>query len=475
MGTRLDQMGITKQVIIINAVLIFGAFMSTLNQTLLTPALPSIMNELRVDAATVQWLTTAYLLVNGIMVPVTAFLLDKFTTRFLFFFSMGLFTAGTFLAGISTTFSMILAARVLQAVGAGIVNPVGQTIMLLTVPKEYRGAGMGIIGLVFGLGPCVGPVVSGFVVDAFSWHMLFYALTPLCVLTMIVGYFYLENFGTPKEVHLDMPSVVTSTLGFGGLLYSFSVIGSSGFNVTVLAAFIVGVLSLIYFFRRQLRIEEPLLRVDILKNRTFALSVSMVMLMNAAFIVGTILNPIYVQTMRGYSATVSALMMLPAAILSALLNPVSGFLFDKFGSRRLAIPGICFAIIGTLPLTMLNEETSLVMLAGFYCFRIGSMALIDMPLNTWGLNALENEFMAHGTAIGMTFRTIASSLGTAVLITVMSVTIAASPNPTSIPAQIHGINVAYIASVGLMLTALILTILFVKDNRNEKDVNAGHE
>jgi len=280
----------------------------------------------------------------------------------------------------------------------------------------------------------------------------------------------LENFGTPKEVHLDMPSVVTSTLGFGGLLYSFSVIGSSGFNVTVLAAFIVGVLSLIYFFRRQLRIEEPLLRVDILKNRTFALSVSMVMLMNAAFIVGTILNPIYVQTMRGYSATVSALMMLPAAILSALLNPVSGFLFDKFGSRRLAIPGICFAIIGTLPLTMLNEETSLVMLAGFYCFRIGSMALIDMPLNTWGLNALENEFMAHGTAIGMTFRTIASSLGTAVLITVMSVTIAASPNPTSIPAQIHGINVAYIASVGLMLAALILTILFVKDNKKENAV-----
>lgn len=470
MSRRLDEIGITKKVIIINAVLIFGAFMSALNQTLLTPALPSIMNDLQIDAATVQWLTTIYLLVNGIMVPVTAFLLDKFTTRFLFFLSMGLFTVGTFLSGISDTFSMMLCARILQAIGAGIVNPVGQTIMLLTVPKQYRGAGMGIIGLVFGLGPCVGPVVSGFVVDAFSWNMLFYALTPLCILTMVVGYFYLENFGKPKDVHLDMPSVVTSTLGFGGLLYSFSVIGSAGFSMTVLVSCVVGVLSLIYFFRRQLQMEEPLLRVDILKNRTFAISVTLIMLMNAAFIVGTILNPIYVQSMRGYSATASALMMLPAAIVSALLNPVSGFLFDKFGPRRLAIPGICFAIIGTLPLTMLTEETSIAMLAFFYCFRVGSMALIDMPLNTWGLNALDNSLMAHGTAIGTTFRTIAGSLGTAVLITVMSVTVSASANPTSIPAQIHGINVAYLASVGLMVTALILTIVFVKvQDKNKKE------
>lgn len=469
MGKRLDQMGITKNVIIINAVLIFGAFMSTLNQTLLTPALPSIMRDLQVDAATVQWLTTIYLLVNGIMVPVTAFLLDKFTTRFLFFSSMGMFTAGTFLAGISTSFPMMLAARVLQAAGAGIINPMGQTIMLLTVPKQYRGAGMGIIGLVFGLGPCIGPVLAGFVIDAFSWHMLFYALTPLSVITMIVGYFYLENFGTPKDVHLDMPSVVSSTLGFGGLLYSFSVIGSSGFSLAVLAAFVIGIAALVYFVRRQLRMEEPLLRMDILKNRTFAISVLLIMMMNAAFIVGTILNPIYVQTLRGFSATTSALMMLPAAIFSALLNPISGFLFDKFGPRKLAIPGFCCAIIGSLPLMTLSEHTSLTLLACFYCIRVGSMALIDMPLNTWGLNALDNSLMAHGTAITTTFRTIAGSLGTAALITVMSVTVNASADPSSIPAQIHGINTAYITSIGIMALALVLTIIFVKVPKDSKN------
>ena len=359
MANVLTKMGISKKMLMINFVMLFGGFIAILNQTLLTPALPSIMKEMHVNASTAQWLTTGFMLVNGIMIPITAYLIDRFTTRKLFFVSMGLFTLGTFIAAISNSFSMVLLARILQAAGAGILMPMGQTIMLLTIPRQYRGVGMGMIGLVMGCAPAIGPVVAGFVIDAFGWHVLFYAMVPLALLTIVVAYFYLENMGETTDLDLDIPSVILSTLGFGGLLYSFSAIGSSGFSLLVLISFLIGAVALILFIHRQLHMETPLLKVSILRNKKFAISVAPTMLVQAALIVGSVLNPIYIQTIRGYGASVSGLIMLPASIVMLIMSPVSGRLFDKFGPRVLAIPGLLITTLFTLPMVMMNENTSL--------------------------------------------------------------------------------------------------------------------
>lgn len=465
MANVLTKMGISKKMLMINFVMLFGGFIAILNQTLLTPALPSIMKEMHVDASTAQWLTTGFMLVNGIMIPITAYLIDRFTTRKLFFVSMGLFTLGTFIAAISNSFSMVLLARILQAAGAGILMPMGQTIMLLTIPRQYRGVGMGMIGLVMGCAPAIGPVVAGFVIDSFGWHVLFYAMVPLALLTIVVAYFYLENMGETTDLDLDIPSVILSTLGFGGLLYSFSAIGSSGFSLLVLISFLIGTVALILFIHRQLHMETPLLKVSILRNKKFAISVALTMLVQAALIVGSVLNPIYIQTIRGYGASVSGLIMLPASIVMLIMSPVSGRLFDKFGPRVLAIPGLLITTLFTLPLVMMNENTSLLWLSFVYTVRCVGLALVNMPLNTWGLNALENRVMAHGTAIGNTFRQVAGSLGTAVLITVMSIVVAASANPATDAAQIHGINMAYLGAMLMMFVALVLTIVFVKEEK----------
>ena len=462
---KIEEMGLSKKAIIINAIMILAGFMGVLNQTLLTPALPSIMKEMHVDASTAQWLTTGYMLVNGIMVPGTAFLIDRFTTRRLFFVAMGMFTAGTFTAAISSEFAVVMLARVLQAAGCGIMMPMGQVLMLLTLPRHLRGTGMGMIGIVFGVAPCVGPVVAGVVIDAFNWHMLFYGLTPLTILTMVIAFFYLDNFGEPKDVHLDIPSVIMSTLGFGGLLYCFSTIGSSGFNTVVLFSFIVGAVALFLFVRRQLAMDEPFLKIDLLKQRTFAMSTALTMLVQAAILMGGILMPIYVQTLRGFSATVSSLVMLPSAILSACMSPISGSLFDKHGARKLAIPGLAMAVAATLMLSVLSEDTPLAYIAIAYCIRIAGLSLVNMPLNTWGLNSLDNSVMSHGTAIGNTFRNAAGSLGTAIFITVMSISIALAPNPGAIDVQINGINYAYFGGALTLILAFVLTILFVKDER----------
>ncbi len=462
---KIEEMGLTKKTIIINAIMILAGFMGVLNQTLLTPALPSIMNEMHVDAATAQWLTTGYMLVSGIMVPITAFLIDRFTTRRLFFIAMGMFTAGTFTAAISNDFSIVMLARVLQAAGCGIMMPMGQVLMLLTLPRHLRGTGMGMIGIVMGVAPCVGPVVAGIIIDAFNWHMLFFGLTPLSILTIVIAFFFLDNFGETKDVHLDIPSVILSTLGFGGLLYCFSTIGSAGFNTVVLVTFVIGAISLFLFVRRQLSMDEPFLKIDLLKQRTFTISTILTMLVSAAIMMGGILMPIYVQTLRGFSATVSSMVMLPSAILSACMSPVSGTLFDKFGARKLAIPGLALAVIATLMLAVLGEDTPLAYISIAYCIRIAGLSLVNMPLNTWGLNSLDNSVMSHGTAIGNTFRNAAGSLGTAIFITVMSVSIALAPNPGAIDVQINGINYAYFGGALTLILAFVLTILFVKDER----------
>ena len=465
LNKKLNEIGVTKEIIIINAVLILAGFFGMLNQMLLSPALPSIMVDMNVDASTVQWLTTGYMLMSGIMVPVTAFLLDRFTTRRLFFVAMGMFTAGTFTAAISTDFSVIMLARVLQAAGCGIMMPMGQVIMLITIPRQFRGTAMGLIGIVFGVAPCIGPVVGGLIVDMFDWHMLFFGLVPFCLLTIIVAFFYLENFGEPKKVSLDIPSVILSTLGFGGLLYCFSTIGSAGFNSVVAVSFVVGATALFLFIRRQLGMEVPFLKIDILKNRTFAMSTALTMLTNAAIMMGGILMPIYIQTLRGYSATVSALVLLPSALLSAFMSPISGRLFDKLGARKLAIPGLGVAVIATLMLSVLGENTPLAFIAVAYCIRIAGLSLVNMPLNTWGLNSLDNSVMSHGTAIGNTFRNAAGSLGTAIFITVMSLSIAFAPNPEAISVQINGINYAYFGGALTLILAFVLSVLFVKDER----------
>lgn len=464
MANTLEKIGIDRRTLVMLAVMLFGAFIAILNQTLLTPALPSIMREMNVDASTAQWLTTGFMLVNGIMIPVTAYLIERFTTRKLFFISMGIFTLGTFIAAISTNFAMVLLARVLQAAGAGILMPMLQTIMLLALPRQYRGMGMGLIGLVIGCAPAVGPVAAGFIIDAFGWHILFYGMTPLALLTIVVAYFFLENLGETSKPGLDIMSVVLSTLGFGGLLYSFSAIGSYGFNATVFVTLAVGTVALILFIHRQLHMKEPLLNMHIMSNKKFTISVVLTMLVQAALIVGTVLNPIYIQTIRGYGATVSGLIMLPASIAMLIMSPVSGRLFDKLGPRVLAIPGLFVTALFTIPMVVMDENTPLLWLAFVYTVRTIGLSLVNMPLNTWGLNALDNRVMAHGTAIGNTFRQVAGSLGTAVLVTVMSIVVAASADPTSNPAQIHGINMAYLGAGIMMFAALVLTIIFVKED-----------
>ena len=457
-------MKLTRKQITMLAILIFGTFVTVLNQTVVTPALPSIMTETGVDAATAQWLTTGFTLVNAIMIPITAYLTDKHSTRSLFAVSMAVFAVGSALAGLAPNFPVLLVGRLLQAAGAGILMPMVMTVLMLTFPVEHRGSAMGIFGIVIAFAPAVGPSVAGLVIDLYGWRIMFYVIAALSVIVTLVGLLVLKHTDPINEsATLDKPSVLLSTVGFGALLYGFSTIGSVGVNVFDAICTLLGVVVLVFFFRRQLKMETPMLQVRVLANRRFLIGTVIGMLVQASLLAAGILMPIYLQSYMGYSATVSGLVILPGAVLMGVMGPIAGRLFDKYGPRALSLVGMVVLTISTFMFAMLGDNTSVIYLTILYTIRMFSLSLVNMPITTWAMNALDNKLINHGTSVNNTLRQVAGSLGTALLVSVSTaVTNSASGSMDAVHAGILGVNAAFGVGGILCIAGLVMTILFVK-------------
>ena len=464
-------MGLSRKQIIMLAVLVFGTFVTVLNQTVVAPALPSVMAEMSVDASTAQWLTTGFTLVNAIMIPITAFLTDRFTTKRLFLVSMVIFTAGSALAGWGPNFAVLLLGRLVQAAGAGILMPLVMTVLMWTFPVDKRGTAMGLFGIVIAFGPAIGPTAAGIIIDRATWHDMFYIITALSAAVVVIGAFVLQKGGdTNKDVTLDVPSVVLSSLGFGGLLYGLSTIGSYGLRVDAIAGTLVGVVALVFFFRRQLKMEKPMLQVRVLQNRKFLVATVIGMLVQGALLAAGILVPIYLQSLMGYSATVSGLVLLPGAIIMGAMGPIAGRLFDKHGPRVLALVGMGVLTLTTFCFCFLGPNMGLITLTVLYTVRLFSLSLVNMPITTWGMNALDNKVMNHGTSVNNTLRQVAGSLGTAIIIAVSTqVQNFATPEFGAAQGTMFGINAAFLVCTLLCLIGLVMTIVLVKDKPGEEE------
>ena len=462
-------MGLSRKQIIMLAVLVFGTFVTVLNQTVVAPALPSVMAEMSVDASTAQWLTTGFTLVNAIMIPITAFLTDRFTTKRLFLVSMAIFTAGSALAGWGPSFAVLLLGRLVQAAGAGILMPLVMIVLMWTFPVDKRGTAMGLFGIVIAFGPAIGPTVAGVIIDRYTWHDMFYIITVLSAVVVLIGAFVLEKGGeTNKDVSLDVPSVVLSSFGFGGLLYGLSTIGSYGLRADAIAGTLVGVVALVFFFRRQLKMEHPMLQVRVLANRKFLIATIIGMLVQGALLAAGILVPIYLQSLMGYSATVSGLVLLPGAIIMGAMGPIAGRLFDKHGPRVLALVGMGVLTLTTFCFAFLGTETGLITLTVLYTVRLFSLSLVNMPITTWGMNALDNELVNHGTSVNNTFRQVAGSLGTAIIVSASTIATNASARVmTPTQASIFGIDVAFALAGVLCLIGFVMVVALVKNKPGE--------
>lgn len=403
------------------AALLIGAFVALLNQTLLNVALPSIMDDLKIATNTAQWLTTGFMLVNGVLIPISAFLVEKFTTRQLFITAMSLFSLGTLVCGIGTGFEMIMVGRVIQAVGAGILMPLMNIVFLRIFPIEERGKAMGLMAVAMIFAPAVGPTLSGWVVQNYSWRVLFFIVLPLAILSTLLGMKTMQNVGQTTSPKLDKTGVILSTIGFGGLLYGFSDAGTDGWgSATVITCLIVGVIALALFVWRELKAETPLLEFRIFRYNMYSLTTLINIIITMALYSGMILLPIYLQTIRGFTPMESGLMLLPGAILMGIMSPITGIIFDKIGARWLSVVGLIITVITTWQFSQLTDSTTYTHMIITYTVRMLGMSMLSMPIVTAGLNQLPQRLSSHGTAMSNTLRTVGGALGMALFVSLMT-------------------------------------------------------
>ncbi|WYM98550.1 DHA2 family efflux MFS transporter permease subunit [Staphylococcus aureus] len=403
------------------AALLFGMFIAILNQTLLNVALPKINTKFNISASTGQWLMTGFMLVNGILIPITAYLFNKYSYRKLFLVALVLFTIGSLICAISMNFPIMMVGRVLQAIGAGVLMPLGSIVIITIYPPEKRGAAMGTMGIAMILAPAIGPTLSGYIVQNYHWNVMFYGMFIIGIIAILIGFVWFKLYQYTTNPKADIPGIIFSTIGFGALLYGFSEAGNKGWgSVEIETMFAIGIIFIILFVIRELRMKSPMLNLEVLKFPTFTLTTIINMVVMLSLYGGMILLPIYLQNLRGFSALDSGLLLLPGSLIMGLLGPFAGKLLDTIGLKPLAIFGIAVMTYATWELTKLNMDTPYMTIMGIYVLRSFGMAFIMMPMVTAAINALPGRLASHGNAFLNTMRQLAGSIGTAILVTVMT-------------------------------------------------------
>lgn len=461
------------------AILFIGAFTALLNNTLLNIALPTIMDEFHISPSKVQWVTTGYMLVNGILIPASAYFIQRFTNRQIFLWAMSLFTLGTFAAMVAPTFFILVVGRMLQAAGSGMMMPLLMNVILVAFPVERRGTAMGVFGLVMFVAPAIGPTMSGWIIEHYSWRILFAIILPFGIFSILYAIFKLRNIMPNKDIRLDIFSLILSSLGFGGLLYGFSSVGDYGWTSShVIIAITIGFLALVIFIVRQWKMDDPMLDFSVYKFPMFALSSIISVTISASMFSGMLLTPLYVQTVRGISPFYSGILMLPGAIVMGIMSPITGRLFDKYGAKALAIIGLSILVVTTYLLSFLTMEDSYFYLMTLYTTRMFGMSLVMMPVMTNGLNELPMRMNPHGTAMNNTLQQVSGAIGSAILLTIMTkhsetVGIALQKQAAQgktfefdieLLAMLEGINHTFFISTIFALVALLLALFIRRPN-----------
>ena len=468
-------LGITKKQKAMVGVLLCGTFIAVLNATLLTPALPTIMRDLSVPATTVQWLTSGYALTEAVVIPLAAYLMGRFSTRQLYIGGITLFGLGSVLAAFSPIFPLLLAGRVMQAAATGAVMPMVMTTILLVFPRERRGSAMGIIGLLIGFAPAIGPSLSGLLIDFIGWRAIFVLVAVLSFIVVAVATATLENNENFKRTKFDLLSVVLSTVGLISLLYGLSTFSSAENHVITAVLVVVGLLLMGLYVFRQTRLEEPMLRVSILGVRQYRTVCIVIMIFMAALVGMETVMPLYIQGTLGKSATVSGIALLPGALIGAITGFFSGKLFDRFGVRLPALAGGIAIIAAGYGLGHLEASSDILLVTAIYTVLAIGMQFTMTPLNTWGVNSLANSDIQHAQSTSNTLNQVAGSFGTALLVSVSATVAGMTSGVSEADQTFAGYHAAFTTTGCLVCVAVLIISFFVRDKKKStaSDVARG--
>ncbi|MEV6824175.1 DHA2 family efflux MFS transporter permease subunit [Amycolatopsis sp. NPDC051102] len=439
-------------------VLVLSAFVMILNETILSVGLRDLTVDLRVPTTTVQWLTSGFLLTMAVVIPTTGFLLERFSPRQVFLFSLSAFSLGTLVCALAPGFGLLMTGRVIQACGTAVMLPLLMTTVMRLVPPERRGATMGTITIVIAVAPAIGPTIGGAVLSL-GWRWMFWIVLPLAIAALVAGALLLRLDGERRRVPLDVPSVLLSAIGFGGVLYGLSAGGEQAGAEPLVPGWVpvvVGVAALAVFVWRQLRLQRrdrALLDLRPFTHRSFVVALVLTALLFVCLIgAAAIMLPLYLQTVLHASTFVSGLAMLPGGLVLGLLGRPVGALFDKVGGRPLVIPGAAAMAVSLGLFAVLGPGSPLIAVIGIHVLMMAGLGLMMTPLFTEALGVLPGHLYSHGSAILSTLQQVAGALGTAMFVSIATL---GSHDATASSPDASGLRAAFIvaALVGLVAFA----------------------
>ena len=435
-------------------IMVFGTFFGLLCSTLMNIALPTFMNVFHISEAQVQWVTNGYMLVNALMIPVSSFLIKRFPFKNLFIIFSGIFLLGTIIGAIAWSFNLVVIARMIQALGAGMMMPLVNVLAIRYAKPGKKGQIMGIIGLAFNCAPILGPAISGFLLHFFSWRYLFLLIIPFAVITLLLSFFLLPKIPHNEHPRFNTLALILITGGLWSLLMGLSNVSNNhllSFNVA--GYVLIGLAFLLLFFLNQRHSNRQLINFGIFSHKQFVFATVINMLITSTMYGNAILIPLLVQIVLGKSTVVSAIAVLPGAVLTGLLSTTSGRFYDIYPIKILVGTGLIIDIIGTIGQAAIGARSSVLMITLFQTVRQFGLVTMLIPLQTQALSLLPNEIVPDAVATFNTLRQIAAAFGTALIVSIVGIVNHLVHNPSS-----HlGIQAGFLLCLCLLLTSLYLS------------------
>lgn len=444
--------------------LVVSGIASSMLSTAMTTALPNVVEYFGISTSVGQWITSGYSLAMGMIMPLTAFLITRFPTKKLYLVGIGGFILGLLVSIFAGNFGIMMAGRILQACGNGVLMTAAQVIILIGYPVDKKGTMMGTYGLATTAAPVVAPTIAGLMIDAFGWKSIFYVALVILAVSFVISCFVFEDVLELQDKKFDVVSFVESIVGFGGITLGIGNISSFGLiSVEGGLPLIIGAVVCALFILRQCGLEKPFLDVKILANRNYAVSVIASMVLYLVMMGSSVMMPLYVQSVMGYSAVVSGLVTLPGSLATAVVSPFAGNLYDRIGIKKIFVAGSAALIISNVGMYFLTMNTPLWTAAALNVIRNISIGSLMMPLLTWGTSNVHPQKVADASSLLTSLRTIAGSIGSAVFVGIMTAVSAASAAVYGVNALMHGMNVSFLWMAAGAVILFLISIFAVRE------------
>ena len=449
---------------------ILAASLVTIAQSIITTGVVYLMSDFSVSSTQAQWSYSAFLLVVGVMIPLSAYISRRFSARTIFFFSLIIFLLGSIICYFSTSLIILIIGRVLQGIGNGIIMPYVQILLLRTIPEEKWQTYMGLYGLVIAIAPVLGSFIGGFVITLYGWRELFSFFTYATIIILALGIFFVKDNTPTEDYPLDYLSVILSVIGCSGVMLGFTNVADFGFtHYLVILPIIIGIITLILFVKRQSKLEKPLINLSILKNKYFLVGTTFICILFSCLNGCSAIIPIFIQGVAYNSAIISASVMLPGGLLIIVFNIVGPLLTNRIGIKKVLIMGCIFSIIGYATMMFYSQDSSFEFMAITQSIRLIGTGLALMPATTWTLTMVSDK-VEDGTAVNNTLRQIFAAIGSSIVVVIVAVLAGGAIEHNT--ASVVAFNQTSLILLALHVVMLILTIVYIDDKDKVEGKNA---